>query len=345
MTICWHLDDLIIGHVEFSVVTNFLTWLTSWYDTANKKLNVTRGPHHDYLGMTIDFSEPGSVKFSKIPYISKILTGFPEKITGVSFTPAADHLFDVCPPHEASFLPEEQARSFHHTTAHYFFFRVFAAIFNQQLHFSPHLSNNLTKTIGANWRKLSNISIPRANCTSHFLPTLSPLSTGTLIHPIKHMMIAKDIRDPFLHLARVQQQARKPSTKYHPRAPPRVKSLVFMIRQATFCGCGIFSKHRITLSPITFFFRTIWAHFPWLRTAMFWAPNKLSTSRQNISWFATIITHKSSISNTAQRNSCGQTYLPSRSRVPNFVSCELSSWTVWLIIARSLHSFHLLILH
>jgi hypothetical protein len=100
MTICWHLDDLIIWYVESSVVTTFLTWLASRYDTADKKLNVTWGPCHDYLGMNIDFSESGSVKFDMIPYISKILTGFPEIITGVSSTPAADHLFDVRPPQE-----------------------------------------------------------------------------------------------------------------------------------------------------------------------------------------------------------------------------------------------------
>ena len=29
MTICWHVDDLIIGHVESSVVATFLTWLAS----------------------------------------------------------------------------------------------------------------------------------------------------------------------------------------------------------------------------------------------------------------------------------------------------------------------------
>jgi hypothetical protein len=82
MTICWHVDDLLIGHVDSSVVTTFLSWLASRYDTADKKLNVTRGPRHDYLGMNIDFSEPGSVTFDMIPYISKILTGFPEKLRG-----------------------------------------------------------------------------------------------------------------------------------------------------------------------------------------------------------------------------------------------------------------------
>ena len=29
MTICWHVDDLIIGYIESSVVTTFLTWLAS----------------------------------------------------------------------------------------------------------------------------------------------------------------------------------------------------------------------------------------------------------------------------------------------------------------------------
>ncbi len=71
--------------------------------------------------MNIDFSDPGSVTFDMVPYISKILTGFPEKITGVSSTQAADHLFNVRPQHEVSFLPEEQARSFHHTTAQLLF--------------------------------------------------------------------------------------------------------------------------------------------------------------------------------------------------------------------------------
>ncbi len=122
MTICWHVDVLLIGHVDSSVVTTFLSWLASQYDTADKKLNVTRGPRNDYLGMNIDFSEPGSIRFDMIPYISKILMGFPEKNMGVSSTPAADHLFNVRPQHEASFLLEEQARSFHHKTAQLLFF-------------------------------------------------------------------------------------------------------------------------------------------------------------------------------------------------------------------------------
>ncbi len=104
-----------------SVVSTFLTWLASRYVTADKKLNVTRGPRHDYLGMNIDFSESGSVRFDMIPYISKILTGFPEKIMGR----LPRRLLITClmstQTHKVSFLPEEQVCSFHHTTAQLLF--------------------------------------------------------------------------------------------------------------------------------------------------------------------------------------------------------------------------------
>ena len=71
--------------------------------------------------MTIDFSNKAAVAFDMIPYFNKIFTAFPEKITGVSSTPAVDHLFNVRPPTKAKLLPEEQARAFHHTVAQLLF--------------------------------------------------------------------------------------------------------------------------------------------------------------------------------------------------------------------------------
>jgi hypothetical protein len=121
MTICWHVDDLFIGHVDPIVVTSFLDWLAQRYDTDDKKLNVIRGHKHDYLGMNLDFSTTGEVQIDMIPYIKKISEAFPEKITGVQSTPAGDRLFQVRPPTEATFLSEEQARAFHHTTAQLLF--------------------------------------------------------------------------------------------------------------------------------------------------------------------------------------------------------------------------------
>jgi hypothetical protein len=115
MTIYWHVDDLFLGHVDPSLVTQILDWPFHCYDTHDKKLNASRGPHHDYLGMNIDFSTQGSVAFDMIPYITKIIDAFPEKFTGIALSPAADQLFHVCPPSDAHLLPELQARVYHHT--------------------------------------------------------------------------------------------------------------------------------------------------------------------------------------------------------------------------------------
>ena len=71
--------------------------------------------------MNIDFSHRGLVKFDMVGYIDKIILAFPEKITGHTSSPAADHLFKVRPTSEAHLLPEEQAMEFHHTTAQLLF--------------------------------------------------------------------------------------------------------------------------------------------------------------------------------------------------------------------------------
>ena len=71
LTICWHVDDLFLGHKDPTVVTNFLNWLAKHYDTNIKKLNVTQGPTHDYLSMNLDFSNKGEVRIDMIPYIKK----------------------------------------------------------------------------------------------------------------------------------------------------------------------------------------------------------------------------------------------------------------------------------
>jgi hypothetical protein len=55
--------------------------------------------------MNVDFSDRGAVAFDMIPYIAKILTAFLKKITGVSSTPAAEHLFTVRQPHDSKMLP------------------------------------------------------------------------------------------------------------------------------------------------------------------------------------------------------------------------------------------------
>jgi hypothetical protein len=121
LMVWWHVDVLLIGHAKPETVTRFLTWIAKSYNTPDKKLTPTCGSYHDYLGINIDFSDPGMVKFDMVPYIDKIIDAFPEKITRVTSIPAADHLFAVRPSAGARLLPEDQARGFHHTTAQLLF--------------------------------------------------------------------------------------------------------------------------------------------------------------------------------------------------------------------------------
>jgi hypothetical protein len=121
LKVCWYVDDLLIGHAKPDTVTRFLTWIAKCYHTPDKKLTPTRGSYHDYLGININFSDLGMVKIDIFPYINKIIDAFPEKITGVTSTLAADHLFVVIPSAEARLLPEDQAQVFHHTNAQLLF--------------------------------------------------------------------------------------------------------------------------------------------------------------------------------------------------------------------------------
>jgi hypothetical protein len=112
-TVLWHVDDLRVSHVDPEVNTEFGRWLTSKYGDCKEH----RGKHHEYLGMDFDYSEKGKVKVRMIPYLQSILDDFPEEIVGTKSTPAADYLFKVRDESETKKLPEEQAASFHRTTA------------------------------------------------------------------------------------------------------------------------------------------------------------------------------------------------------------------------------------
>ena len=114
-TILWHVDDIKISHVDSSVVTCILDTINDEYGKTDP-LTVTRGKVHDYLGMKIDFSHPGKVKFTMIDYIGEILDALPEDMRGEMATPAAAHLFDV-EEETPTLLSSEDATLFHHIVA------------------------------------------------------------------------------------------------------------------------------------------------------------------------------------------------------------------------------------
>ena len=92
-TIMWHVDDIKTSHRYPKVVTTIIDLISSFYGRESP-LIITRGKVHEYLGMTIDFSEKGKGKFIIYDYISDMLEYLPEDTkTGESETPAEYHLF------------------------------------------------------------------------------------------------------------------------------------------------------------------------------------------------------------------------------------------------------------
>jgi hypothetical protein len=94
LTVAWHVDDSKVSHVQSLVVNHFIA------DTDGKfgketPLNQSRGKVHDYLGMMLDFSNPGEVTVTMIDYLKTVLHDAPKEMRGSAATPAASHLFEV----------------------------------------------------------------------------------------------------------------------------------------------------------------------------------------------------------------------------------------------------------
>jgi hypothetical protein len=88
MTICWHVDDLKVSHMDPGEVRIFGDWLSATYGLT---VATHRGKVHNYLEMIFDYSKKGKVMANMIKYIKSIITNFLEEITAVQTSPAADH--------------------------------------------------------------------------------------------------------------------------------------------------------------------------------------------------------------------------------------------------------------
>ena len=63
------------SHQEYKVNTQFLHWLNKLYG-GHGEVKATRGLKHDYLGMTLDFSQPGKVVVDMVDYINNMVNEF-----------------------------------------------------------------------------------------------------------------------------------------------------------------------------------------------------------------------------------------------------------------------------
>jgi hypothetical protein len=118
--IVWHVDDLKISHVDWKVVTTILNLLDGKYGqeiVGGKRvpLTITHGAAHDYLGMTLHYSEDGADKIDMREYLRKILGEMPKSMEGTATSPAAEHLFQI--QDNIELLDESDGEFFHATVA------------------------------------------------------------------------------------------------------------------------------------------------------------------------------------------------------------------------------------
>ena len=113
-TLVWHVDDMKISHVNSKVVDNIIKTIEQEFG-KEAPLTIPIGKIQNYLGMVLDFTNPGRVAIRMEDYIRNMLTELPEDMEGVATTPAAEHLFKV--NDTPTFLSEEEAMFFHHNMA------------------------------------------------------------------------------------------------------------------------------------------------------------------------------------------------------------------------------------
>ena len=113
-TIIWHVDDLKLSHIEQSVLEELADKLNSKYSQIMPFI-IHQGKVHDYLGMMIDYSKDGKVKFSMPDYVQGMLDGAPPDMDGVTITLVASNLFSI--RQDANQLDDECAKVYHHITA------------------------------------------------------------------------------------------------------------------------------------------------------------------------------------------------------------------------------------
>jgi hypothetical protein len=111
-TIVWHVDDLKSSHVDPEVNRKFLVWLNKKYaDDGIAEVKATFGKVHDYLGMTLDFTEDGILKVDMKDYIDGMIEEFTENVKVERTCPWTEKLFKI--DKTSHDLDRKRAEEFH----------------------------------------------------------------------------------------------------------------------------------------------------------------------------------------------------------------------------------------
>ena len=71
-TVAWYVDNIKMSHETQQVLEDLLALLNNKFG-KEAPLTITRGKIHDYLGMVIDYTAPGKVKFMMRDFIHGVL--------------------------------------------------------------------------------------------------------------------------------------------------------------------------------------------------------------------------------------------------------------------------------
>ena len=110
----WRADDVKAPHVEQGALDSVIDRVSERRGQG-APLTAQRGPAHDYLGMTIDYSEDGKVKFLMPDFVEGALEEAPSDAGGAAASPAASRLFTV--DERAEKLDGKRADLHHRLTA------------------------------------------------------------------------------------------------------------------------------------------------------------------------------------------------------------------------------------
>ena len=94
LTIQFDVDNLKLSHVSQTTIDDVIDDLHAVFG-KDKKMSMSYGKVHKYLGMTMNWSDNNIVKFTMYDYLEDIPLEAPDEMDGTDVTPAAQHLFHV----------------------------------------------------------------------------------------------------------------------------------------------------------------------------------------------------------------------------------------------------------
>ena len=113
-TIRYHVDDVLLSHVDAGVNDGFSKWCQSKYGNL-KDILVCCGKIHQFLGMTLDFSMDGECRVKQFEHVDDMIESFPEELGEKEVkTPASNHLYEGG---EGLFLSDEKREVFYSIVA------------------------------------------------------------------------------------------------------------------------------------------------------------------------------------------------------------------------------------